>query len=178
MVRSKGEKLKGIGIERMVDSFVFRFMKEEDIDQILEVEHASFATPWSREAFYNEINKNKFAVYIVLEEDDKIIGYCGAWVVIDEAHVTNVAILPSYRGKKLGEALLRKMMTVAKEMGARSMTLEVRVTNHVAQSLYRKLGFQNGGIRKNYYTDNQEDALVMWVNIYERSMIYGNRNEL
>jgi [ribosomal protein S18]-alanine N-acetyltransferase len=149
----------------MVDSFVFRYMKEEDIDQILEVEHASFATPWSREAFYNEIYNNKFAVYIVLEEDNKIIGYCGAWVVIDEAHVTNVAILPAYRGRHLGEALLRKMMTVAKDMGARSMTLEVRVTNNVAQSLYRKLGFQNGGIRKNYYTDNQEDALVMWVNI-------------
>jgi [ribosomal protein S18]-alanine N-acetyltransferase len=149
----------------MVDSFVFRYMKEEDIDQILEVEHASFATPWSREAFYNEIYNNKFAVYIVLEEDERIIGYVGAWVVIDEAHVTNLAILPSYRGKKLGEALLRKMMTVAKDMGARSMTLEVRVTNNVAQSLYRKLGFQNGGIRKNYYTDNQEDALVMWVNI-------------
>jgi [ribosomal protein S18]-alanine N-acetyltransferase len=149
----------------MVDSFVFRYMKEEDIDQILEVEHASFATPWSREAFYNEIYQNKFAVYIVLEEDDKIIGYCGAWVVIDEAHITNIAILPTYRGRQLGEALLSKMMSIAKDMGARSMTLEVRVTNHVAQSLYRKLGFQNGGIRKNYYSDNQEDALVMWVNI-------------
>jgi [ribosomal protein S18]-alanine N-acetyltransferase len=149
----------------MVDSYVFRYMKEEDIDQILEVEQASFATPWSREAFYNEIYNNKFAVYIVLEEDQKIVGYVGAWVVIDEAHVTNVAILPEYRGRKLGEALLRKMMTFAKDMGARSMTLEVRVTNHVAQSLYRKLGFQNGGIRKNYYSDNQEDGLVMWVNI-------------
>lgn len=149
----------------MVDSFVFRYMKEEDIDQILEVEQASFTTPWSREAFYNEIYNNKFAVYLVLEEDEKIVGYCGAWIVIDEAHVTNVAVLPEYRGKKLGEALLRKMMTVAMDMGARSMTLEVRVTNHVAQSLYRKLGFQNGGIRKNYYSDNQEDALVMWVNL-------------
>jgi len=149
----------------MVDSFVFRYMKEEDIDQILEVEHASFTTPWSREAFYNELHNNKFAVYIVLEEDKKVIGYCGAWIVIDETHVTNLAILPEYRGKKLGEALLRKMMSVATEMGAKSMTLEVRVTNHVAQSLYRKLGFQNGGIRKNYYSDNQEDGLVMWVNL-------------
>jgi [ribosomal protein S18]-alanine N-acetyltransferase len=149
----------------MVDSFVFRNMKEEDIDQILEVEHASFTTPWSREAFYNEIYNNKFAVYIVLEENNKIIGYCGTWVVIDEAHITNVAVLPEYRGRKLGEALMRKLMSVAREMGAKSMTLEVRVTNHVAQSLYRKLGFQNGGIRKNYYSDNQEDGLVMWGNI-------------
>ncbi|MDR4945016.1 ribosomal protein S18-alanine N-acetyltransferase [Neobacillus cucumis] len=149
----------------MVDSFVFRYMREEDIDQVLEVEHASFTTPWSREAFYNEIHNNKFAVYIVLEEDNKIIGYCGTWIVIDEAHVTNIAILPEYRGKKLGDALLNKLISVAREMGARSMTLEVRVTNHVAQSLYRKFGFQNGGIRKNYYSDNQEDALIMWVNL-------------
>ncbi|MEH7356698.1 ribosomal protein S18-alanine N-acetyltransferase [Neobacillus drentensis] len=149
----------------MVDAYVYRYMRDEDIDQVLEVEHASFSTPWSREAFYNEIHKNKFAVYIVLEEDNKIIGYCGNWVVIDEAHVTNVAILPGYRGKKLGEALMNKLMSVSREMGARTMTLEVRVTNHVAQSLYRKLGFQNGGIRKNYYSDNQEDALIMWVNL-------------
>ncbi|MGG1680106.1 ribosomal protein S18-alanine N-acetyltransferase [Neobacillus sp. NRS-1170] len=149
----------------MVDSYVFRYMREEDIDQVLVVEQASFTVPWSREAFYNELHNNKFAVYIVLEEDNKIIGYCGTWIVIDEAHVTNVAILPEFRGRNLGETMLRKLMSVSREMGAKSMTLEVRVTNHVAQSLYRKLGFQNGGIRKNYYSDNQEDALVMWVNL-------------
>jgi ribosomal-protein-alanine N-acetyltransferase len=85
--------------------------------------------------------------------------------VIDEAHITNVAILPEYRGRKLGEALMEKMISVARSMGARSMTLEVRVTNNIAQSLYQKLGFQKGGIRKNYYSDNQEDALIMWVNL-------------
>ena len=150
---------------KMVDSYVFRYMREEDIEQVLVVEQASFTVPWSREAFYNELHNNKFAVYMVLEEDNKIIGYCGTWIVIDEAHVTNVAILPEFRGRKLGETMLRKLMSVSREMGAKSMTLEVRVTNHVAQSLYRKLGFQNGGIRKNYYSDNQEDALVMWVNL-------------
>lgn len=149
----------------MVDSFVFRYMREEDIDQILEVEHASFTTPWSREAFYNEIHNNKFAVYIVIEADGKVVGYCGAWIVIDEAHVTNIAILPDYRGMKLGEGLLRKMMLKAISMGARSMTLEVRVTNYIAQSLYKKLGFQEGGLRKNYYSDNHEDARVMWVKL-------------
>lgn len=149
----------------MEDTYVFRKMREDDIDQVLEVEHASFTLPWSREAFYNELHNNKFAVYIVLEADQKIVGYCGVWVIIDEAHVTNVAILPEYRGRKLGEALMRKLIEVVKERGARTMTLEVRVTNYIAQSLYRKFGFQNGGIRKNYYTDNQEDALVMWVKI-------------
>ncbi|PLR81867.1 ribosomal-protein-alanine N-acetyltransferase [Bacillus canaveralius] len=149
----------------MDESLSFRFMKEEDIDQVLIIEHESFSTPWSREAFINEIATNQFAVYIVLEDGNQIVGYCGAWIVVDEAHITNVALLPGYRGKKLGEALMLKMFSVAKELGARTMTLEVRVSNDVAQSLYRKLGFQDGAIRKNYYTDNQEDALVMWVNL-------------
>ncbi|MCD4839823.1 ribosomal protein S18-alanine N-acetyltransferase [Neobacillus sedimentimangrovi] len=149
----------------MNGTYVFRYMREEDINQVYEVEKASFTTPWSIESFYNELYNNKFAVYIVLEQDHRVIGYSGMWLVIDEAHVTNVAILPEYRGRKLGEAMMRKLMAVAREMGAKSMTLEVRVTNEVAQSLYRKLGFQNGGIRKNYYSDNQEDALVMWVNL-------------
>jgi [ribosomal protein S18]-alanine N-acetyltransferase len=149
----------------MDESIVFRFMREEDIDQVLEIEHASFATPWSREAFYNELNMNKFAVYIVVEVDKKVVGYCGVWIVIDEAHVTNIAILPAFRGRKLGEALMQNLFDVARTMGAKSMTLEVRVTNYVAQALYRKFGFQKGGLRKNYYTDNQEDALVMWVRL-------------
>ncbi|PLR76511.1 ribosomal-protein-alanine N-acetyltransferase [Bacillus sp. V3-13] len=149
----------------MDESLSFRFMKEEDIDQVLIIEHESFATPWSRDAFMNEITTNQFAVYIVLEDGNQIVGYCGAWIVVDEAHITNIALLPGYRGKKLGEALMQKMISVAKELGARTATLEVRVSNYVAQSLYRKLGFQDGAIRKNYYTDNQEDALVMWVNL-------------
>ncbi|MCM3705358.1 MULTISPECIES: ribosomal protein S18-alanine N-acetyltransferase [Cytobacillus] len=149
----------------MNKSLTFRLMNEEDIDDILEIEHKSFATPWSREAFFNELNHNQFALYVVLEEENKVIGYCGAWIVVDEAHITNVALLPEYRGRKLGEALMRQLMELASEKGAITMTLEVRVSNFTAQSLYRKLGFQNGAIRKNYYTDNQEDALVMWVNL-------------
>ncbi|MGD6879564.1 ribosomal protein S18-alanine N-acetyltransferase [Bacillus infantis] len=148
-------------------SYSFRFMAEEDIDQVLVIEHKSFTLPWSRDAFINELTKNQFAVYLVLEDDGAVIGYCGAWIVVDEAHVTNIAVLPEYRGKKLGEALMKKMMEAAKELGAVTMTLEARVTNIAAQSLYRKLGFQNGGIRKNYYTDNQEDAIVMWVKLDE-----------
>lgn len=149
----------------MNKSLTFRLMTEEDIDDVLEIEHKSFATPWSREAFFNELTHNQFALYVVLEEDNKVIGYCGAWIVVDEAHITNVALLPEYRGRKLGEALMRQLMELASEKGAITMTLEVRVSNFTAQSLYRKLGFQNGAIRKNYYTDNQEDALVMWVNL-------------
>lgn len=143
----------------------FRLMTEDDIDEVLVLERRSFTLPWSREAFYNELNHNQYALYIVLEDEGKIVGYCGAWIVIDEAHITNIAILPEYRGRRLGEALLRKMMDIAIERGAKVMTLEVRVSNIIAQSLYEKLGFQKGGIRKRYYTDNGEDALVMWVNL-------------
>ncbi|WP_449623000.1 ribosomal protein S18-alanine N-acetyltransferase [Robertmurraya sp. Marseille-Q9965] len=149
----------------MNKQITLRKMVEEDIDQILVIEKESFATPWSRESFENELTKNRFALYLVLEDEEVIFGYCGVWIIVDEAHVTNIALLPNYRGKKLGETLLTEIMKVAKEKGAKTMTLEVRVSNHVAQSLYRKLGFQDGGIRKNYYTDNQEDALVMWVNL-------------
>ncbi|MFS8631054.1 MAG: ribosomal protein S18-alanine N-acetyltransferase [Bacillales bacterium] len=149
----------------MEERYTFRFMEEKDIDQIVKIEEECFAVPWSRESFENELRLNRFARYVVLEDRNKIIGYCGSWVIIDEAHITNIAILPEYRGRKLGEALLKKVMDVARQEGAKRMTLEVRVSNHVAISLYRKLGFQGGGIRKNYYTDNQEDALIMWVNL-------------
>ncbi|KXG08292.1 ribosomal protein S18-alanine N-acetyltransferase [Anoxybacillus rupiensis] len=143
----------------------FRMMTLNDIDGVLAIEKASFTLPWSREAFYNELVHNQYAKYVVMEHNGHMIGYCGMWVVIDEAHITNVAVLPEYRGKKLGEALMRMMMEMARQLGAITMTLEVRVSNHVAQSLYRKLGFLNGGIRKKYYPDNQEDALVMWVKL-------------
>lgn len=149
----------------MNTSLTYRLLNKDDIEDILKIEHESFTLPWTREAFQNEFSINQFAVYVGLEDDGKLIGYCGVWIIIDEAHITNVAILPQYRGKKLGEALMRKVMEMAVEREVKTMTLEVRISNDVAQSLYRKLGFQDGGIRKNYYTDNQENALVMWVNL-------------
>jgi len=145
--------------------YLFREMTIGDIDNVHIIETLSFSTPWSKDAFYNELTHNKFAKYIVIENGEQLVGYIGAWIVIDEVHITNIAILPEFRGQKLGEQLLGTMMEQSKRLGAKSMTLEVRVSNTVAQNLYKKLGFQKGAIRKNYYTDNQEDALVMWVNI-------------
>ncbi|XXM71993.1 ribosomal protein S18-alanine N-acetyltransferase [Lysinibacillus sphaericus] len=142
-----------------------RFMTVDDLDAVMEIEHRSFSIPWTREAFYNEIEQNHLSTYLVVEDGECIAGYCGVWLVMDEAHITNVAVLPDYRGKGLGEALMKRIMEIAKEVGARVMTLEVRVSNEAAKGLYRKMGFQDGGIRKRYYSDNQEDALVMWVNL-------------
>jgi [ribosomal protein S18]-alanine N-acetyltransferase len=149
----------------MGEAYTFRLAKASDIDDILGIEQASFAVPWSKEAFYREIVQNQFAYYLLIEDHFQPIGYCGIWIVMDEAHVTNIAILPSYRGRKLGEELMKQAIKLAKRYGAVSMTLEARVSNHVAQNLYTKLGFQPGGIRKNYYSDNGEDALVMWVEL-------------
>ncbi|OOE00365.1 ribosomal-protein-alanine N-acetyltransferase [Anoxybacillus kestanbolensis] len=140
-------------------------MTIQDLDRIVEIEQRSFTLPWSRSSFHQELTNNPYARYIVMEHDGQIIGYCGMWLVMDEAHITNIAVLPEFRGKKLGEALMKQAMALAREEGTKTMTLEVRVSNIVAQSLYRKLGFLNGGIRKRYYSDNQEDALVMWVNL-------------
>lgn len=140
-------------------------MQLEDIESVLEIEHASFTIPWTEDAFIRELTINEYANYTVLEENDQIVGYCGMWLILDEASITNIAILPGYRGRQLGEALLRFVMEYARQKGGKTMSLEVRVSNIIAQGLYRKLGFLNGGIRKGYYTDNYEDALVMWVNL-------------
>ncbi|WP_430342639.1 ribosomal protein S18-alanine N-acetyltransferase [Rossellomorea marisflavi] len=140
-------------------------MTVDDVDAVMEIEEQSFTVPWSREAFISEMEENHLSMYIVIEDEGQIAGYCGVWIVVDEAHITNVAVLPSHRGKGYGELLMRKIMEMAIESGARVMTLEARVSNVSAQSLYRKLGFQDGGIRKRYYSDNQEDAIVMWVNL-------------
>lgn len=149
----------------MNNTITFRKMTVDDLDEVMEVEVNSFTLPWSREAFFNELTKNQFAQYLVLEVDQRVVGYCGVWIIADEAHITNIAILPEYRGMKLGEALMGRVLELARDLGALRITLEVRVSNVRAQKLYRKFGFENGALRKQYYTDNMEDAVVMWVNL-------------
>ncbi|ANU26406.1 ribosomal protein S18-alanine N-acetyltransferase [Planococcus versutus] len=148
-------------------SIRYRKMTIDDVERVYEIERLSFTLPWTKEAFYYEMNDNEHAHYVIAETDEEIVGYCGMWLVLDEAHVTNIAIHPDYRGKKMGGGLMQAAIDAAKENGAVLMTLEARVSNTVAQNLYRKLGFKNGGIRKRYYTDNYEDAIVMWVNFDE-----------
>lgn len=144
----------------------FRKMVLEDVDAVWELEKASFPTPWSRDAFVHEMLENRFAYYVVGENSlGKVMAFCGMWLVEDECHITNVAVSNEYRGQGIGEALMRQAIQITKDHGGRLMTLEVRVSNDVAKNLYRKLGFRDGGIRKNYYTDTQEDALVMWVEL-------------
>jgi ribosomal-protein-alanine N-acetyltransferase len=140
-------------------------MRLDDIPAICKIEQEAFATPWTTAAFYNELTNNQFARYMVMDLDGEIIGYGGMWIIMDEAHITNVAVREDFRGKKLGERLMREMQDTAGFMGAARMTLEVRPSNYVAQGLYEKLGFYSVGIRRGYYTDNQEDAMIMWVDL-------------
>lgn len=134
-----------------------------DIDGILEVEEVSFARPWSYQSFWGELDdNNSHARYLVAELNGKIIGYAGVWIIFEEGHITNIAIHPTFRGQKYGERLVKKLIDVTRACGASSMTLEVRVSNAVAQGLYKRLGFEARGRRKAYYADNKEDAIVMW----------------
>ncbi|QHE54178.1 ribosomal protein S18-alanine N-acetyltransferase [Pontibacillus sp. HMF3514] len=144
---------------------VVRTMVEDDINTLLDIEEACFATPWTWDSFLYELKENPYATYYVMELDGVIIGYCGLWLIIDEAHITNIAIMPDYRGYKYGNFLFSHVLEKAREAGAIQLSLEVRVSNIVAQKMYRKYGLIPGEIRKRYYTDNQEDALVMWVKL-------------
>ncbi|EQB34826.1 hypothetical protein M948_20840 [Virgibacillus sp. CM-4] len=144
---------------------VIRRMEIMDIDAVIEVERTSFSTSWTKDIFYQEISDNPYAHYFVMELDKKIIGYIGTWIVLDDAQITNLAIQPIYRGKRLGEKLFHYTMQYAIIRGVSRLSLEVRESNKIAQNLYQKFGLVPGGLRKNYYTDNQEDAIVMWVNL-------------
>lgn len=143
----------------------YRLMNLYDIDTIVDIEREAFTAPWSAEAFRNELTHNLFAKYMVMEREDTILGYGGMWLIIDEAHVTNIAIREKYQGMGYGKKLLSEMMKTASYLGARRMTLEVRVSNERAQSLYRKMGFSPSGVRPAYYSDNLEDALIMWADL-------------
>lgn len=144
-------------------------MSAADIPAVLEIERRSFPTPWPRDAYVHELENNRTAVYMVAQREGTVVGYAGMWIVLDEAHITTIAVDPPQRGQGIGEALLIAMIERAGERGARWMQLEVRRSNTVAQALYRKYGFRDVGVRRNYYSDNSEDAIVMWTgNIWEQ----------
>jgi ribosomal-protein-alanine N-acetyltransferase len=145
-----------------MNNIVIRNMESEDIDNILELENMSFSTPWSKESFIKEIEENKLARYIVAKSNDKIIGYGGMWLILDEAHITNIAVHPEYRGEGIGNKLLNGLVDISKETMIKRMTLEVRKSNDPAINLYKNNDFIEVGIRPGYYSDTNEDAIIMW----------------
>ncbi|EGO64281.1 ribosomal protein S18-alanine N-acetyltransferase [Acetonema longum] len=147
---------------------IFRWMGLDDIDVIVTLEQACFSTPWSRATFEEELNYNDLAHYLIAEWQGHIVGYAGIWVVCNEAHVMNVAIAPAYQGKGWGRRMMLALICRAQILGAESMTLEVRVSNQTARSLYAKMGFVEYGIRPGYYSEPKEDALLLWLKSFEQ----------
>ena len=143
------------------DTVTIRRMRTDDIDTVTAIEQATFARPWSRESFCQELERNVAARYLVAETEGRVIGYAGAWIILDESHITNIAVASAYRGRGIGKQLTQALLQYLSNLGACYATLEVRVSNQRAQNLYKTLGFVSVGKRKRYYEDNQEDAYLM-----------------
>jgi len=152
-IRPAAEQPRRLEIARMV---------ADDIPVVLAIELRSFQSAWPTNAFANELRDNKLAHYFVGRLDGEIVAYGGIWVILEDSHVTTIAVHPDQRGKRLGEEMLVHLLDEAIERGASWITLEVRETNDVAQKLYRKYGFTVVSTRRGYYSDNNESALVMW----------------
>lgn len=136
-------------------------MNESHIDGIENIEKSSFAIPWSRKSIEQEL-KNRLALYIVVEDEGRVIGYGGMWHVVTEGHITNIAVHEDYRRKGIGDAIIKALIDLAEKKEMIGLTLEVRKSNTAALELYRKNGFIMEGVRPEYYEDNREDAIIMW----------------
>jgi len=141
---------------------VERLASPEDLDGVLAIEEASFNNPTTREWYEGELKRPEVCFLYVLRTPDKpVAGFCAFWLVIDQAHINNLAVLPELRGRGLGTQLLEAVIAEALHLGAILLTLEVRQSNEPALRLYEKAGFYREGVRKNYYTNPIEDALIL-----------------
>jgi len=138
-----------------------RRMAERDLAGLAGVEARCFSIPWSRGMLEEEL-ANPGALYLVAERDGELIGYAGAWIIFEEGHITNLAVDPSARRTGVGKTLLAALIEGLRGAGVHSATLEVRRGNAPAITLYRSFGFSVEGVRRGYYSDNNEDALIMW----------------
>ncbi|HEX5040024.1 MAG TPA: ribosomal protein S18-alanine N-acetyltransferase [Candidatus Limnocylindria bacterium] len=136
-------------------------MRLDDVAAVHEIERLSFATPWPAYAFEQELRGNRLARYVVARAGERVVGFAGVWLMVDEAHITTFGVHPEWRRQGIGRQLLLNLLDLGGALRARRMTLEVRVSNESAQALYRSFGFEVVGRRPRYYTDDGEDALVM-----------------
>lgn len=139
----------------------FEKLNESHLESILAIERVCNSAPWSERSFRGELD-NAQSVFLTAIADGKVVGYAGLWVVIDEGHITTVAVDPDYRRKGIGRKLTKAILEEAREQGVVCATLEVRASNEAAIKLYEGLGFVQSARRRGYYPDNREDAIVMW----------------
>lgn len=144
---------------------ILRTLGIKDLDNVLEIEELSFSYPWKREAYRYEFEDNILSRYWGCFYENRLIAFAGYWLIVDEGHIANVAVHPLFRRQGLGELLMVYVMNACLAEGGEKMTLEVRAGNTVAQQLYQKLGFRSVGIRKNYYEESNEDAVIMWADL-------------
>lgn len=145
----------------MTNDCVIRRMRHEDLPEVYAIENASFPTPWPPGSYEHELNANPAARYLVAEKDGHVIGFAGGWIIIDESHITNIAVAQAQRGHGYGRRLTEALLQYLSNLGADYTTLEVRESNEVAIGLYRSLGFVKVGVRKRYYSDTNEDGFIM-----------------
>lgn len=150
-----------------MENYSIREMTLGDVDRICVIEIECFPSPWKADSFVNELTSNKLATYYVIEEEGVVAGYLGVWNIIDEGHITNVAVSPNFRGKGYGVELVKHLKEESMTKEVIWLTLEVRASNTPAISLYEKMNFEVQGVRKKYYQDNGEDALIMWCTLVE-----------
>jgi [ribosomal protein S18]-alanine N-acetyltransferase len=135
-------------------------LDESHIERILAIEAEAYPEPWTRGMFHDELRNNR-SHFLVAFDDEVLVGYCGFWLVLDEAHITTVVVSEPYRSRGIGRQLFAALITRAQEVGARMATLEVRVSNDHARALYESFGFRPVGTRRGYYPKTKEDATVM-----------------
>jgi ribosomal-protein-alanine N-acetyltransferase len=140
---------------------VVESMRLDDLPEVHRIEKSSFTSPWPEHAYRSELETNRLAHYLVARVGDHLVGYGGLWLMVDEAHITTFAIHPAWRRQRIGERLLLAFLDLAIDHGAHEATLEVRLSNLAARRLYEKYGFRPVGLRPRYYSDDNEDALIM-----------------
>ncbi|MCL1809102.1 MAG: ribosomal protein S18-alanine N-acetyltransferase [Clostridiales bacterium] len=145
-----------------MDGLLFRRAGISDVKPLADMDRICFSRPWSEQSFHEEIARNRLARYIVAELDGEMAGYAGVWVILDEGHITNVAVHPDFRRKGIAKALICSLVDLSVREGVRMFTLEVQESNKNAISLYKHTGFKVHGKRKEYYEDDHEDAIIMW----------------
>ena len=147
--------------EKQTMPVLIRRMTLSDVDAVHAIETATFRTPWSRADFEHEMTKNPCARYLVAETEGRIVAFAGAHIILDEGHITNIAVSAPERGLGIGRKITQALLQYASNLGASYLTLEVREHNEKAQALYRSLGFIKVGVRKKYYDDTGEDGWIM-----------------
>jgi ribosomal-protein-alanine N-acetyltransferase len=147
------------------NSATIRQMTLDDVAGVHVLETKCFSTPWSKDAFVQELSTNKLARYMLYELSGEIYAYGGYWVILEEAHITNIAVDPEKRRLGIGRTLVSAMLETMQSNDIKKVTLEVRDGNTAARRLYESFGFKEAGIRPDYYQEPKEDAIIMWLDL-------------